>query len=110
MSLEETLGALLDARLAPLRSDLERVSSEVASLRRALPPMLVSVAVAAQRLGVSLATARRRVKAGEWPVRRDGRRVLVDMGAMGAKSKEELSELSRSLRASVNEVGHAREA
>lgn len=100
MSFEDTIAALLDGRLAPLRQELQQLAGEVRDLRQALPPMLVSVSAAAQRLGVSLATARRRVRNGAWPVRRDGRRVLVDLAALHAMSNEELSDLSRSLRAS----------
>src|SRR5216684_3866927 len=79
MSFEDTIAAVLDGRLAPLRLEVQRLAAEVSDLRQALPPLLVSVPIAAERLGVSLSTARRRVRDGEWPVRRDGRRVLVDL-------------------------------
>ena len=98
MSFEDTIAAVLDGRLAPLRLELQRLAAEVSDLRQALPPLLVSVPIAAERLGVSLSTARRRVRDGEWPVRRDGRRVLVDLGTLHAKTNEELSDVSRSLR------------
>lgn len=107
MSFEDTIAAVLDGRLAPLRLELQRLSAEVSDLRHALPPLLVSVPIAAERLGVSLSTARRRVRDGDWPVRRDGRRVLVDLGALRPKSAEELSEASRSVRASIRAAGGA---
>src|SRR3989442_835104 len=84
MSFKDTIAAVLDGRLAPLRLELQRLAAEVSDLRQALPPLLVSVPLAAERLGVSLSTARRRVRDGEWPVRRDGRRVLVDLGTLRA--------------------------
>ncbi len=98
MSFEDTIAAVLDGRLAPLRLELQRLAAEVSDLRQALPPLLVSVPIAAERLGVSLSTARRRVRDGEWLVRRDGRRVLVDLGTLHAKTNEELSDVPRSLR------------
>jgi excisionase family DNA binding protein len=99
VSLEDTLGALLEARVTPLRVAVERLASEVVELRRALPPQLVSVEEARKRLGVSLSTARRRVRNGEWPVRRDGRRVLVDLGALRPLSEEEVAREALRVRA-----------
>src|SRR3989442_12310689 len=98
MSFEDTIAAVLDGRLAPLRLELQRLAAEVSALRQALPPLLVSVPIAADRLGVSLSTARRRVRDGEWPVRRDGRRVLVDLGTLPRNTDWELADVCRRLR------------
>jgi len=57
-SLEDTLGALLSSRLVPLRSDLQRVTAELAAMRQALPPALLPLKDAARRMGVSEKTAR----------------------------------------------------
>ncbi len=95
MSLDTTLGALLEAHLAPVRSELERLAAEVVELRRTLPPMLVPLREAARRLGVSYATARRRAAAGDWPVRRDGGRILVDLGALRPLTVEDLARMAR---------------
>ena len=100
MSFDETLGALLDAHLAPLRGELERLAAEVTELRRTLPPMLVPLREAARRLGVSYATARRRVNAREWPARRDGGRILIDLGALRPLSDEEVTRIAYRARGS----------
>jgi hypothetical protein len=103
VSFDETLGALLDAHLAPVRLEIARLTAQVTELRRTLPPMLVPLKEAARRMGVSYATARRRVDASEWPVRRDGGRILVDLGALRPMSAEEVALLAR--RARANGVG-----
>ncbi|HET7787936.1 MAG TPA: helix-turn-helix domain-containing protein [Myxococcales bacterium] len=97
-TLENTLGALLSARLVPLHSDLRRVTAELAALRQALPPALFPLKEAARRMGVSEKTARRRVQAGEWPARRDGRKVLVDLSALRPMSEEEVARAASELR------------
>ena len=97
-SLEDTLGALLSARLVPLHSDLRRVTAELAAMRQALPPTLLPLKEAARRMGVSEKTARRRVRAGEWPSRRDGRKVLVDLSALRPMSEEEVARAAAELR------------
>jgi excisionase family DNA binding protein len=98
-TLEDTLGTLLDARLAPLRSDLERVSAELAAVRRALPPLLLPLKEAAKHMHVSEKTARRRVRSGEWPARRDGRKLLVDLSALRPMNDAEIAEAAHRLRA-----------
>jgi len=104
MSLEETLSALLDARLAPLRNEIGRLSAELVELRRALPPMLVPLKEAALRMGVSYATARRRARAGEWSVRKDGSRIMVDLAALRPKSEEEIARMASTREHSWKEV------
>jgi hypothetical protein len=49
-------------------------------------------------VGVSYATARRRVDAREWPARRDGGRILVDLGALRPFTDENLARLARRAR------------
>lgn len=97
-SLEDTLGALLSSRLVPLRSDLQRVTAELAAVRQAFPPALVPLKDAARRMGVSEKTARRRVRAGEWPARRDGRKVLVDLSALRPMTEDEVARAAAQLR------------
>ncbi|HZZ84368.1 MAG TPA: hypothetical protein VFE30_07505 [Anaeromyxobacteraceae bacterium] len=101
MSLDTTLGALLEAHLTPVRVELERLSAEVIELRRTLPPMLVPLREAARRLGVSYATARRRASAHEWPTRRDGGRILVDLGALRPLADEDLARMAHRARGST---------
>ena len=102
MSLDTTLGDLLEAHLAPVRSELERLSAEVIELRRTLPPMLVTLREAARRPGVSYATARRRAAAGDWPVRRDGGRILVDLGALRPFTEDDLRRMARRARGTTS--------
>jgi hypothetical protein len=99
VTLEDSLGALLDAKLAPLRSDLDRVTAELSAVRRALPPQLVSLKRAAEVMHCSTKTAGRRVKSGEWPSRRDGGRVLVDLSALRPVSDEEVARVAFKMRA-----------
>ena len=98
-SFEDTLGAMLDAKLAPLRSDLDRVSAELTAVRRALPPQLVPLSQAAKAMGCSTKTAGRRVKSGEWPSRRDGGRVLVDLSLLHPLTDQDVAQTARKLRA-----------
>jgi len=96
-SLEDTLGALLSSRLVPLRSDLQRVTAELAAMRQALPPALLPLKDAARRMGVSEKSTRR-VRAGEWPARRDGRKVLVDLSALRPMTDDEVARAAAQLR------------
>lgn len=88
--LEDAIRNAVAAEVRPLRAELERLRLEVEALRRALPPALVSVEIAAEMMGVCLSTARRRVKDGSWPVRRDGRRVLVDLAKLHGPTEGEI--------------------
>jgi hypothetical protein len=100
VSLEETLAALFDAKVAPILAELQHVNAELAALRRALPPQLVSLKEAARLMGnISLKTASRRVHSGEWPSRKDGRKVLVDVSALRPMTNEEVAQTARKLRA-----------
>lgn len=105
MSFDETLGALLDARLAPVRVEIERLAAEVIELRHTLPPMLVPLREAARRMGVSYATARRRVDAREWPARRDGGRILIDLGGLRPMSDGEVALMTRRARRGIDGSG-----
>ena len=75
------LAALLQlpAELQALRSDVAQLGAAVEQLRRALPPVLLSVSDAANALGVSTVTVRRMVRAGKLAHVRVGRSVKVDM-------------------------------
>lgn len=98
MSIEEQLSAILIA-VAPLRSELARVSAELAAVKRSIPPQLAPLKDAAKRMGVSVKTARRRVKSGDWPSRKDGRIILVDLSALRPIGEEEVAQLATRLRA-----------
>ena len=94
MSIEDAIGGALAAELAPLRAEIRRLTSDVEAVRRALPPQLVSVAEAAEALGLSVATVRRRVKDGTLPYRQIGRSLRVDLSAQRAATEAEVVELA----------------
>jgi excisionase family DNA binding protein len=94
------VAALLDvpATVTELRAELRELRAEVATLRRALPPTLASIPEAAAHLGVSIATMRRRVRAGDVPSLRVGRSVRVDVGALQAVDVHDVEALARAAR------------
>lgn len=94
MSIEETIAAVLEAKLAPLRAEFGRLRVEIESLRRALPPVLVTLPEAARVLGLSLSTVRRRVKDGSLPVRSFGRGLRVDLAALHPPAEAEVTRLA----------------
>jgi type II secretory pathway component PulM len=79
VSLEESVQESLRETRA-MRAELERLTVEVAVLRRSLPPLLVRPADAARALGVSLPTVRRRIKERRLPI--NEATGLVDLGSM----------------------------
>jgi len=89
-SFEETLGALLDAKLGPLRADVRALSLAIESMRRTLPPVLVPLREAAQMLGLSESTIRRQIRDHMFPIRRIGRSVRVDMSALRPLTDQEV--------------------
>lgn len=86
------LGSLLDlpARLAALEAEVRGLRGEVAALRRSAPTALAPVPEAAEALGVSQATVRRRIRDGSLPVVRLGRVVRVDLTAVRAPPEVEV--------------------
>jgi hypothetical protein len=106
VSFEETLATLLDARLAPMRAEIASLTAGMEAMRKALPPMLVPLKEAALRMGVSYATARRRARDGEWSVRKDGGRIMVDLTALHPKSEEEIAQLARELENPARRTAH----
>ena len=82
MSLEDTLSALLEAKLTPLVDANRRLAQQIEQLRRALPTQVVSVAEAARILDLHPNTIRNRIASGEIPSRRVGKSVRVDLTAL----------------------------
>jgi len=89
-SFEETLSALLDAKLAPLRADVRALALAIESMRRTLPPVLVPVREAAQMLALNESTIRRHISQHLLPIRRIGRSVRVDISALRPLTDEEV--------------------
>lgn len=90
MSIEDTIAAAVQAHVSPLVAEVQRMTAELEALRRALPSRLVTLAEAAEQLGVSLATVRRRVRDGSLPSKRIGRAVRVDLSALGSTAAHDV--------------------
>ncbi len=78
--------------------ELRKLSGEVATLRDRLPPLLVTMDVAAEVLGVSLSTIRRMVKAGDLASRSFGRSVRVDLSKCKGLDGQDIAQLAREAR------------
>jgi excisionase family DNA binding protein len=82
-----------------LQDQVELLTVAVRSLERHIPPPLVTVQDAAERLGVSVNTVRRRVKSGDIPCTRIGKALRVDLTKVRPLDQVEVSELAeRALR------------
>ena len=79
-------------RLGELPAEVAGLRDEVRQLRalaeRSVPVALVPVPEAAKLLGISCATVRRRIKAGDLPVVRIGRSVRVDLAKVRTRDDE----------------------
>lgn len=89
---------------AALAAELRRLVGEVAALRSALPPLLVTADVAAEVLGVSLSTVRRMIRAGDLPTRRLGHSVRIDIARCHGVNASEVAELARAARSGRGRV------
>jgi excisionase family DNA binding protein len=65
--------------LRQLAAKVDGLAAEVVRLRERLPPQLVTIDKAAELLGVSRSTIKRKVAAGEIRARHVGRSVRVDV-------------------------------
>jgi excisionase family DNA binding protein len=70
------------ADVQALRADIARVRNLLAELREALPPQMISVREASERLGVDPQTVVAMLDRGDLTGRRAGRRRLVDVASM----------------------------
>jgi excisionase family DNA binding protein len=98
VTVEESIRVAVAAEMAPLRTEISRLSAQVEAMRRAIPPALVPVREAAQALGVSEATVRRRIRDGDMPTVRVGRSVRVDLGALRSAGAGEVTRLVTAIR------------
>lgn len=97
MTIEDTIGAVLESKLAPLKEQVGQLSAQLEALRRALPPALVSVPEAARLLGLSVSSVRRRVKEGTLPSKRIGSAVRVDLAGLHQPDEAEVLRLAQSI-------------
>jgi excisionase family DNA binding protein len=78
-----------------LQGQVETLTAAVRTLARQIPPPLVSVHEAAERLGVSVNTIRRRVKSGEIPCTRIGKVLRIDLSKVRVLDQEEVEEMAQ---------------
>lgn len=95
MTIEDALASVLEAKLAPMRAEVVRLTGEIEALRRSLPAQLVTIAEAATLLGLSVYTVRRRLRDGSLPAKRLGRSVRVDLSAMNRAPESEILRMAQ---------------
>ena len=78
-----------------LQGQVETLTAAVRTLARQIPAPLVSVHEAAERLGVSVNTVRRRVKSGEIPCTRIGKVLRIDLSKVRVLDQEEVEEMAQ---------------
>jgi excisionase family DNA binding protein len=99
LSLDGALERVVAAVVSEVvRRELGPLREQLAALAAAAPPVLVTVEVAAERLGLSLATVRRQAASGVLPARRCGRSWRIDLGALRPRSTDEIERLAREAR------------
>ena len=81
-----------------LEASLRDLTREVRELKKALPPLLVSVEEAAQRLNFHPSTIRRKLKDGDLREVRIGRSVRVDLSTLHPADEGEIASKARALR------------
>ncbi len=101
MTVEESIRAAIAAELIPLHAEIARLVAQVEAMRNAIPPTLVPVREAAQALGVSEITIRRRISAGRIPIVRIGRSVRVDLAGLRAPTDTEVALLAHRARHTI---------
>jgi excisionase family DNA binding protein len=77
----------------------------VKGMEKRLPAALMPVPVAAQHMGVSERTVWRLARKGDLPVRKLGRRTLIDLSALGALSTTEVVGLVAERHAAASRSG-----
>jgi excisionase family DNA binding protein len=92
--------------VALLRELLDRV----AAIEARLPPALAPIPRAAEALGVSVPTVRRRIADGSLPTTKIGGRTLVDLARVRGIDGEEIAKLAAQTRASRSRVKAALES
>ncbi len=99
----------LPTEVAALRAEVAELHAVLMSLRQAMPPMLVPVTVAAERLGVSVPTVRRLVRSGRLPSVKVGSSVRVDLATLRAVDDEEVTQLAaHARRGALGEITRSR--
>jgi hypothetical protein len=84
--------------LAPVLEELRAVRAELAEVRASLPPRMISLAAAAERMGVDPRTVVAMGERGEIVTRKAGRRVLIDAASLRPVDAATVAELAREAR------------
>ena len=85
--------------VASLERKLVLLTAEVEKMGSRLPSPVVPVQQAAEVLGCSVLSIRRRIRSGEIPVVRVGRAVRVDLSKIRARNGEKIAEITAQIRA-----------
>lgn len=88
----------LPTKFESLTREVASLRAEVSTMRSALPPLLLPIPDAADALGISVSTLRRRIRLGEVPVNHFGRTVRVDLAAFRPSSEAEVVRLADAAR------------
>jgi excisionase family DNA binding protein len=92
------IAAEVSTALAPVLAELHAARVELAEIRAALPPRLLSIAEAAECMGISPQTVTAMCKRGELVHRRAGRRLLVSAESIRPADPARVAELAREAR------------
>ena len=98
MTIDAAITEAVALALAPVLEELRAVRAELAEVRASLPPRMISLADAAERMGVDPRTIVSMGERGDIVTRRAGRRVLVDAASLRGPDPVKIAELARSAR------------
>jgi excisionase family DNA binding protein len=96
--IEDAIRAAVAAAIAPLTAEIRGLRSEVEALRSAVPPSLVNIEQAAEKLGVSTQTVWRWCKRGEIKATRVGHRWMIDLTSLRARDADDIAAAARGAR------------
>jgi len=92
--IDDAIRAAVVAAVEPLAGQIAALTAEVAALRAASPPRLLSVDEAARALGISARSVWRRVQDGSLASQRIGRSVRVDVRDLHAEAPAAVAALA----------------
>jgi excisionase family DNA binding protein len=96
--IEDAIRAAVAAAIAPLTTEIRELRSEVEALRTAVPPSLVNIEQAADKLGVSTKTVWRWCQRGEIRATRVGHRWMIDLASLRAHNADDVAAAARDAR------------
>jgi hypothetical protein len=96
--IEDALSAVVANQVTPLRLAVERLTVELAELRKAIPAQMSTIEEYAEAQHISVSSVRRGIRKGDIPVRRIGRSVRIDLRALRPLSEDEVAVAARAAR------------